>query len=366
MISIITTNACNLRCEYCFEHNKVNRNITFDTVKKFIDYVSDNIKKWNYERPFVVAFLGGEPLLNLDIIEETMKYIQVKTMLVNSKVELLSGGATTNIVAATRREFKKIYKKYHRFELYGSMDGCPQSHDASRRYADGTGSAAEILKDWDWVVENIKSITFVLTKKNICLFFKSMVFLNSFYKKKVLLLLENEGLAFDEKWLKTYLEQIEILKQWHKNTKIQNTLALGWDKFGPCTMCEDLELAIHPSGNITPCWTLGDIEEFSLGNINFPETLKVDNYKPCQVAEKYRNKIKDLHGHRCLSRTIYGLKQLEQEGKELNPKVFNAILDGLGDLGKFLNELDLNEIGQNYVKAVEQESRNSINLRIKD
>jgi uncharacterized protein len=104
MISIVTTNTCNLRCECCFEHNKVNKNITFKTVKKFIDYISDNIEKWDYERPFSVAFLGGEPLLNLDIIEETMKYIQVKILLVNSNVELLSGGATTNIVTATRKE----------------------------------------------------------------------------------------------------------------------------------------------------------------------------------------------------------------------------------------------------------------------
>lgn len=246
------------------------------------------------------------------------------------------------------------------------MDGCPQSHDASRRYADGTGSAAEILKDWSWVVENVKSINFVLTEKNVYLFSKSMIFLNSFYKKKILLLLENEGLAFDEQWLKTYLEQIEIIKQWHKNTKIQNTLALGWTEFGPCTMCEDLELAIHPSGDITPCWTLGDVEEFSLGNINFPETLKVDTYRPCQVAEKYREKLEGFHGRRCLSRTVYGLKQLEREGKILKPKVFNAILDGLGDLCKFLNELGLNEIGQNYNKAIEEERRRHINLRAKD
>jgi sulfatase maturation enzyme AslB (radical SAM superfamily) len=110
MISIITTNACNLRCEYCFEHNKVNKNITFETVKKFIDYVADNTKKWNYGRPFAVSFLGGEPLLNLSIIEKTMRYIQIKKMLVNSDIELLSGGATTNIAAATRKEFKDFYK----------------------------------------------------------------------------------------------------------------------------------------------------------------------------------------------------------------------------------------------------------------
>jgi radical SAM protein with 4Fe4S-binding SPASM domain len=361
MISIVTTNACNLRCEYCFEHNKINRNITFETIKKFIDYVSDNTKRWNYGRPFAVAFLGGEPLLNLNIIEETMKYIQIKNILVNSNIELLSGGATTNIVAATRKEFKDFYKKYPFFELYGSMDGCPSSHDASRRHADGTGSAAEILKDWAWVAESLKSINFVLTRKNIHLFAESMIFLNSFFKKKVLLLLENEGLIFDENWLEVYLQQIEILKQWHKDTKIQNTLALPSTEYGPCTMCDDLELAIHPSGDITPCWTLGDIEELSLGNINHPETLKVDNYRPCQVAEKYRKKLEGLNGYRCLSRTIFGLRQLERERKKLNPKVFNAILGGLGDLCRFLNELGLNKIGQSYAKALELEAALMIN-----
>jgi sulfatase maturation enzyme AslB (radical SAM superfamily) len=248
MITIVVTNSCNLRCKYCFENKKSNQNITFETVKKFIDYVSDNTKKWNYGRPFSVAFLGGEPLLNLNIIEDTMKYIQIKKITDNSCAELPSGGATTNIVAATRTEFKDFYKKYPFFELHGSMDGCPSSHDASRIHADGTGSAAEILKDWAWVVENFKSINFVLTRKNVHLFAKSMIFLNSFFKKKVLLLLENEGLAFDETWLKVFLKQIKVLKQWHNDTNVQNTLALSSTKFGPCTMCDDLELAIHPSG----------------------------------------------------------------------------------------------------------------------
>jgi uncharacterized protein len=370
MISIITTNACNLRCEYCFEHKKANKNISFETVKKFIDYVVDNTKKWNYGRPFSVSFLGGEPLLNLGIIEDTMKYIQVKQLIENLCFEILCGGATTNIVAATRPEFKEFYKKYPNFELYGSLDGGPASHDSSRKHPDGTGSSAEILKDWDWVQEHVRSINFVLTRKNVHLFAKSMIFLNSYYKKKVLLLLENEGLAFDEEWLKVYLDQIEILKQWHKKTMVQNTLALSSTKFGACTMCDDLELAIHPSGDITPCWTLGDLEDFSLGNINEPETLKVDNYRPCNVAEEYRTKLKDLHGHRCLSRTIFGLKQLEKEGKEITPKVFNAILDGLGDLAKFLNELGLNIIGNEYRRALNEESstltaNNATNLRIK-
>ena len=370
MISVLTTNACNLRCKYCFEHDKNGSNVSFATVKKFIDYVVDNTPKWNYGRPLVVGFLGGEPLLNLDVIEDTMRYVQVKKMLIYGRVEELQGGATTNIVAANSQAFRDFYKKYPGFELYGSLDGCPKSHDSSRRYHDGTGSSAEILKDWEWVRENVKSVNIVMTPTNVHFFKDSMVFLDLYFEKKVLILFENEGLGFDQAFLNTFRSQIEELKAWHVETNVQNALALGSTSFGPCTVCDDLELAIHPSGDITPCWTLGNLEDFSLGNINDPETLKVDGYRPCQVAEKYREKLKGFHGHRCLSRVVYGLSQLEKEGKELNADVFNALLDCLGDLASFLNGLGLNEMGQNYAKAIAEETatltkNNSTALRVK-
>jgi sulfatase maturation enzyme AslB (radical SAM superfamily) len=36
---ILITSECNLRCKYCYEHNKHKNFVSIDNVKKFIDYI---------------------------------------------------------------------------------------------------------------------------------------------------------------------------------------------------------------------------------------------------------------------------------------------------------------------------------------
>lgn len=38
-ITLCVTNACQLRCTYCYEHHKGNQYMSFETAKKYIDMI---------------------------------------------------------------------------------------------------------------------------------------------------------------------------------------------------------------------------------------------------------------------------------------------------------------------------------------
>lgn len=74
------TDDCNLRCSYCYEHHKCNGAMTLETGKKAVDYLlnlyesddSDFINK--HTRGIILDFIGGEPLLEAELIEQICDY----------------------------------------------------------------------------------------------------------------------------------------------------------------------------------------------------------------------------------------------------------------------------------------------------
>ena len=83
---IEVTDKCNLKCKYCgygeFYSNYDRRetcNQTFDNVKVLIDYLT-NLWRSDYNvshnNTVTVGFCGGEPLLNMKLIQETIAYME--------------------------------------------------------------------------------------------------------------------------------------------------------------------------------------------------------------------------------------------------------------------------------------------------
>lgn len=61
--TIHLTDKCNLNCKYCYE-NKKNMDISFENIKRIIDY---EIKQKN--KYAQIIFYGGEPLVREDLFE---------------------------------------------------------------------------------------------------------------------------------------------------------------------------------------------------------------------------------------------------------------------------------------------------------
>lgn len=81
-LTLEVTNACNLACEYCaYRDLYVNNNpkkdmyMTLDKVRPLFDYLSDLWSKEGIvEHLTYISFYGGEPLLNMPFIKDSVNY----------------------------------------------------------------------------------------------------------------------------------------------------------------------------------------------------------------------------------------------------------------------------------------------------
>ena len=84
-ITFCVTNACQLRCTYCYEQHKGNQYMDFETAKKFIDLLLTGEKGMDQyispeNSPAVsIEFIGGEPFMAIDLIDQIVDYWMDKT-----------------------------------------------------------------------------------------------------------------------------------------------------------------------------------------------------------------------------------------------------------------------------------------------
>lgn len=158
--TINTTEDCNLRCKYCYETCKTTRKIDIEKCYKFVDLIlstdnflglEDDTDMWLYDGR-VFDFIGGDSLMNVDILDKIMNYINTKVNI--REVPLKEGwraSISSNGCLFENPQVRAFCEKWkENLHLGVSIDGCPEIHDKNRVFPNGTGSMATILKWWPW------------------------------------------------------------------------------------------------------------------------------------------------------------------------------------------------------------------------
>lgn len=145
------TDACNMRCKYCVysDHYFNTRShgdklMSFNIAKKAVDdYMKNIIQVKKVEAAVVpaVTFYGGEPLLNLDLIEKVVDYIKAKYP--NEKCRF---GLTTNGTLLDDRAIKVLCE--NDFVITISLDGDQADHDRNRVFKNGKGTYYVVMKNY--------------------------------------------------------------------------------------------------------------------------------------------------------------------------------------------------------------------------
>lgn len=133
--------------------------MTFDTAKKFVDLILSGEKGFkDYISPenspgIVLDFIGGEPTLQIGLIDKIIDYFREQTLLRGNPwaerymVDICSNGTTYQ-----SPEVQRVLKKHERHLSFSiSLDGDKALHDSCRVFPDGTGSydlAEYGVKDW--------------------------------------------------------------------------------------------------------------------------------------------------------------------------------------------------------------------------
>lgn len=142
------TEDCNLRCSYCYQIHKTPNKMTLEMGKKIVDCIfRDNYKIEKYYSlqsmtGIILEFIGGEPFLEVDLIDNIMDYFveqayKYKSILAYKyRISISSNGTLYN-----DPKVQAFIKKWRdKLSLGISLDGCKELHDTCRVFPDGSGS----------------------------------------------------------------------------------------------------------------------------------------------------------------------------------------------------------------------------------
>jgi uncharacterized protein len=146
-VTFQVTNQCNLRCSYCYEHNKCPGSMSIYTARKCIDtlfdmYDNDTDFIGKDIKALVLDFIGGEPLLEAKLIEEIIDYYIHEGSRRNIPfIPFTRVSFATNGQSWFTQESQHLLDKYHDIiSCTVSIDGVQELHDKYRIDQYGNGS----------------------------------------------------------------------------------------------------------------------------------------------------------------------------------------------------------------------------------
>lgn len=159
-ITFIVTDDCNLRCKYCYiTHKSAEKKMSLDTAKKFVDYILT--ADINYAEAVILEFIGGEPMMEAELISQICDYFKVKAFLLghpwywNYRISICTNGVnyTSDAVQAL------IARNRGKISVTITIDGTKQKHDLQRVFPDGSGSYDTIEKGIDLWLSQFRGST---------------------------------------------------------------------------------------------------------------------------------------------------------------------------------------------------------------
>ena len=130
-ITFVITQDCNLRCKYCYMTNKNNSNVmTIETGERAIDYFLTHTELFVADA-VVIDFIGGEPLLEIELIDHLTDYFKLRAYELNHKwFSMYRISISTNgILYSTEKVQKYIKKNAAKLSIGISIDGTKEKND---------------------------------------------------------------------------------------------------------------------------------------------------------------------------------------------------------------------------------------------
>lgn len=274
---------CNLRCEYCFaakgDFGRGRMLMPFQVAKAAIDFlVEHSASRHNLE----VDFFGGEPLMNFDVVKETVRYARSIEKEHNKNFRFT---ITTNGLLLTDDRINFINREMSNCVL--SLDGRKSVNDRLRVRTDGSGSYDAIVpkfqklvsarpKDKDYYVRG------TYTKYNLDFTNDVLHYLDLGFRE-----ISVEPVVSDERL--DYSIQKEdlprVFEEYERLAKLmidRKKAGKGFNFFhfmidldqGPCAIkrlrgcsCGNEYIAVTPEGDIFPCHQFVGDDKWKMGSV---------------------------------------------------------------------------------------------------
>ncbi|MBU0554154.1 radical SAM protein [Myxococcota bacterium] len=275
-LTLNLTRDCNLACPYCYAGDKVAEAISFETAMAGVELALS-------ARPQLldVAFFGGEPLLEWDLLMRLVEAIEARVALVEPPCRVRFT-TTTNATQLTSERIDALVA--HDFEIAVSLDGVRAAQDINRPTRGGGSSFEASLRGLKLALGRIKKVTVisVLTPQSAPMMAEGVRFLfeqgarrislnPNFYATwseadKAALTAEHQAAA------DFYVERFEAGEPFYLDfieSKVITRLKGGYACGDRCDFGAN-EVAVAPSGRLYPCERLigDDTGELSIGHVH--------------------------------------------------------------------------------------------------
>lgn len=150
-ITFIVTKDCQLACKYCYLVGKnTNERMTLEIAKQAIDYILDN-EMYFKEESVIWDFIGGEPFLEIDLIDQICDYLKLEMYKRNHHWfnSYRFSFSTNGINYHTEKVQNFIKKNRDHLSIAITIDGTEIKHDLNRIYkgADAKGSYKDVVRN---------------------------------------------------------------------------------------------------------------------------------------------------------------------------------------------------------------------------
>lgn len=226
-ITFIVTKDCQLACKYCYLVGKNSKErMPFDIAKKAVDYILSHEDEMP-EESVVFDFIGGEPFLEIDLIDKVCDYIKTEMFRLNHHwFNSFRFSFSTNGINYHEEKIQNYIKKNRNHLSIGiTIDGTEKKHDLNRIYkVSAKGSYRDVVKNIPlWLQQFPQAATKVtISSPDIPYIAESVIHLYSLGIHEVNINCvfedvwqENDDKAFEEELIK--LADIIIDNAYYKN-----------------------------------------------------------------------------------------------------------------------------------------------------
>ena len=284
-ITFIVTKDCQLACKYCYLVGKNNNErMPWDVAKAAIDYILDNESEFP-EESVIWDFIGGEPFLEIELIDKICDYLKVEMFKRNHHWfnSYRFSFSTNGINYGNEKVQYFIHKNYEHLSIGITIDGTRRKHDMNRVYKgyDEKGSYDDVVKNIPLWLQQFEGggTKVTISSPDIPYVKESVLHLFSLGIKEVHIncVFENVWKEGDDILFERQLIELadEIID---KDLYIENTCSFFSEQIGKpysdnSNWCgAGKMLAIDAAGNFYPCtrfakYSLREKEAWIIGNV---------------------------------------------------------------------------------------------------
>ncbi|MCZ8521076.1 MULTISPECIES: PapB family radical SAM/SPASM ranthipeptide maturase [Paenibacillus] len=277
---------CNLRCTYCYagdgEYNDKGR-MSIDVAKGAVDYL---IRTSGERKDLYLIFFGGEPLLNYNLVKETVLYAEQQGQIHNKR---FSFSMTSNGTLITSEIEQFIIE--HKIGVQISIDGDKETHDHNRFYKGRVGSYDKIIEKTEGLrKKRLLSARATVTNKQLNLshtfeHLTQLGFRNIAMSPAAAMLTNDDYKTLIKENLKLIKEFENLINEgnFEKAVKMKNVLGYlqkvngGQTSTYFCGAATNM-LAVDIHGSLYPCHRFVSEKNYSLGDIYRGTSIKYDNF----------------------------------------------------------------------------------------